>query len=399
MLCYIFCNGSRGDCEPGICLANKLIKNNNNKVIIFGNSYNEYLLKKTDIPYKIIIKNYIKKQPEKVTIFQYYCEFKNSIIQQIDEINKIQEIPDIIFGMGHQLGKFLAEKFNKPYYHIILQYSQVNQSIRKKNLICYYLEMFNKILMILISIYELIYFNKIRNKYKLNYISDFNDYIYNNDKQIIANSLILNNYNYIHHDKIFISGNWNLSENNLDSSIDAIDGLYDFLVDSNKIPYIYLNLGSWSQNINSELYKLYESAFKRINCKVIINCNIKIKSKNKQFFHCSSINQHELFPKMKTVIHCGGLGVAFKAAYYAIPQIIIPKNMDEPFWAKKIKELGIGDSIDHFNNLTSDNLFNMVNNVLKNEFIHNNASIVSKSIDINGVENTINKVFKYQKQY
>ena len=102
---------------------------------------------------------------------------------------------------------------------------------------------------------------------------------------------------------------------------------------------------------------------------------------------------------MKIIIHCGGLGVAFKAAYYAIPQIIIPKNMDEPFWAKKIKDLGIGDSIDHFNNLTSNNLYNMVNNVLNNEFIYNNANIVSKSIDINGVENTINKIFNSQKTY
>ena len=127
---YIFCNGSRGDCEPGICLANNLIKNNN-KVIIFGNSYNKYLLEKANIPYKIIIKNYIKKQPEKVTILEYYCEFKNSIIQQIDEINKIDKIPDIIFGMGHQLGKFLAEKFNKPYY-LYLQYSQVNQSKKER---------------------------------------------------------------------------------------------------------------------------------------------------------------------------------------------------------------------------------------------------------------------------
>ena len=39
--------------------------------------------------------------------------------------------------------------------------------------------------MIFISVYELIYFNKIRNKFKLNYISDFNDYIYNNDNQIM----------------------------------------------------------------------------------------------------------------------------------------------------------------------------------------------------------------------
>ena len=91
------------------------------------------------------------------------------------------------------------------------------------------------------------------------------------------------------------------------------------------------------------------------------------------------------------VIHCGGLGVAFKAALHGIPQIIIPKKFEEPFWAKKIKELGCGDSISNFNLLTSKKLNKKVKIVINNKYIRHNANMLSKSIDINGVKNIYNK--------
>ena len=57
-LVYIFCNGSRGDCEPGICLAQHMIKNGYS-VRIYCNDGNESLLKKSGIDYVISFKNYI----------------------------------------------------------------------------------------------------------------------------------------------------------------------------------------------------------------------------------------------------------------------------------------------------------------------------------------------------
>ena len=90
---------------------------------------------------------------------------------------------------------------------------------------------------------------------------------------------------------------------------------------------------------------------------------------------------------MSIIIHCGGLGIAFKAAYHGIPQIIIPKKFEEPFWAQKIRELGCGDFIE-FKNLTSKNLNSVVNNVLNNIMIKHNATMLSQSINIDGVKNT-----------
>lgn len=380
---YLFCNGSRGDCEPAICLAQYMI-NKGDQVHIYANEKNKNLLKKSGINHDIIFKNYINKQPENVSPLEYFHEFKNTIIDHINIINNIHDKPNAIFGMGDQLGKFLSEKFKIPYYHIVLQYYHVPSNASNKSYKELGEEMLERLYRKFVSYYELKYFNKIRVSNNLDEINDFMDYIHNNNNTIVANSLILSNFDYIKHEKVFISGNINLLTP-LDFSINEIYGLSNFM--NSNTNYIYLNLGSMSQNLDNKLFNLYEKAFENINCKVIIGCNRKDKSKNDQFFFCSSINQHELFPKMKIIIHCGGLGVAFKAAYYGVPQIIIPKNFEEPFWAEKVKQLGCGESISDFKYLTEFNLKEKVQIILKNPLIYHNAKILAKSIDINGAEN------------
>lgn len=387
---YLFCNGSRGDCEPAISLAQYILQKGN-QVCIYANEKNTKLLEKSGIKHKIIMKNYIKKQPEDVSPLEYYGEFKNSVIYHINKITSIEEKPDYVIGMGDQLGKFLAERFKVPYYQLVLQYYHVPSSSSHKSYLESFLEILERWYRQLTSRNELTYFNNIRTQLKLEPINDFCDYICNNEiiygKTIVANSLILSNFNYIKHDQIFISGNINLIEP-LDNSINQVPRLSNFLSDKTK--YIYLNLGSMSQDVNDDLFNLYQEAFKNIYCKVLISCNKKEQPLNTQFFFCNSINQHELFPKMDLIIQCGGLGTVFKAAYYGIPQLIIPKNFEEPFWAEKFTQLGCGDSIE-FKNLTSDNLSNTVSNLLNNNTIKYNAKVLSKSIDINGVEN----IYKY----
>ena len=389
-LYYLFCNGSRGDCEPAISLAQYIIQNGN-RVCIFSNIKNKKLLDKSGISYRITMNNSITKQPEEVSTFDYYNEFKNTITSHIDIIDSIVEKPYCVISMGDVLGKFVAEKFQVKHFQLVLQYYNVPSSASNKSYLEYFLETLERWYRQLTSRYEINYFNQIRSKYGLEPINDFCDYVNNNEipygKTIVANSMILSNFNYIKHDQVFISGNINLIKP-IDPSISQIEGLEKFL--NNDTYFIYLNLGSMSQNVNDDLFNLYQEAFREINCKVIIGCNKKVQPDNNKFFYCNSINQHELFPKMDLIIQCGGLGTVFKACYYGKPQLIVPKNFEEPFWAKKFVELGSGDYID-FKKMNSKILHKKVINLLHNDSFKCNAQIVSKSIDMNGVNN----IYKY----
>lgn len=54
------------------------------------------------------------------------------------------------------------------------------------------------------------------------------------------------------------------------------------------------------------------------------------------------VNQQELFKRVGAVIHHGGAGTTTAAARAGAPQVIIPQMYDQPYWADRIHQLGIG---------------------------------------------------------
>jgi len=50
----------------------------------------------------------------------------------------------------------------------------------------------------------------------------------------------------------------------------------------------------------------------------------------------------KLFPRVKGVIHHGGVGTMAAALRAGKPQMIIPFSADQPFWAKRLYRLGYG---------------------------------------------------------
>jgi vancomycin aglycone glucosyltransferase len=58
------------------------------------------------------------------------------------------------------------------------------------------------------------------------------------------------------------------------------------------------------------------------------------------------VNQQALFPRVATVVHHGGAGTTTSAARAGAPQLIIPQVADQPYWAGRIADLGIGAAHD-----------------------------------------------------
>lgn len=63
-------------------------------------------------------------------------------------------------------------------------------------------------------------------------------------------------------------------------------------------------------------------------------------------FVIGDVNQQALFPRMAAVMHHGGAGTTTAAARSGAPQVIVPQIVDQPFWASRIAELGIGAAHD-----------------------------------------------------
>jgi vancomycin aglycone glucosyltransferase len=54
------------------------------------------------------------------------------------------------------------------------------------------------------------------------------------------------------------------------------------------------------------------------------------------------VNQQALFRRVAAVLHHGGAGTTTTAAHAGAPQIIVPQIVDQPHWARRVAELGIG---------------------------------------------------------
>ncbi|WP_280373584.1 glycosyltransferase [Nocardia abscessus] len=59
-------------------------------------------------------------------------------------------------------------------------------------------------------------------------------------------------------------------------------------------------------------------------------------------FVVGEVNQQALFPRVAAVVHHGGAGTTTTAARAGAPQVIVPQIADQPYWAARVAELGIG---------------------------------------------------------
>jgi vancomycin aglycone glucosyltransferase len=58
------------------------------------------------------------------------------------------------------------------------------------------------------------------------------------------------------------------------------------------------------------------------------------------------VNQQALFPRVAAVVHHGGAGTTTTAARAGSPQVVVPQIVDQPYWASRVWDLGIGAAHD-----------------------------------------------------
>jgi vancomycin aglycone glucosyltransferase len=63
-------------------------------------------------------------------------------------------------------------------------------------------------------------------------------------------------------------------------------------------------------------------------------------------FAVGEVNHQALFPRVAAVVHHGGAGTMTTAARAGTPQVVVPQIADQPYWAGRVAELGIGAAHD-----------------------------------------------------
>ncbi|MFG3697274.1 glycosyltransferase [Micromonospora sp. NPDC047620] len=63
-------------------------------------------------------------------------------------------------------------------------------------------------------------------------------------------------------------------------------------------------------------------------------------------FVVDEVNQQALFGRVAAVVHHGGAGTTTTATRAGAPQVVVPQAADQPYWAGRVADLGIGTAHD-----------------------------------------------------
>lgn len=81
-----------------------------------------------------------------------------------------------------------------------------------------------------------------------------------------------------------------------------------------------------------------------------------------------------LFPRMKAVVHHGGVGTTADALRAGVPSIIVPFTADQPYWGRRVYQLGVGPAPIVHKKLTVERLAAAIQAAVTDEALRQRAA-------------------------
>ena len=113
-------------------------------------------------------------------------------------------------------------------------------------------------------------------------------------------------------------------------------------------------------------------------------------------FQIESVPFAWLFPRMKALVHHGGVGTTADALRAGVPSIIVPFTADQPYWGRRVQQLGVGPApIDH-RKLTVERLASAIRAATTDKALRRRAADLGASLRAeDGVARAVEIVERY----
>jgi vancomycin aglycone glucosyltransferase len=136
--------------------------------------------------------------------------------------------------------------------------------------------------------------------------------------------------------EVFQTGAWILPDQRpLGSELEAFLAAGD--------PPVYFGFGS--MRMPPEMAQVIAESARRAGRRAIIAggwAGLTLADSRPDCLVIGGVNQQVLFRQVAAVVHHGGAGTTTAAGLAGAPQVIVPQAYDQPYWARRITELGIG---------------------------------------------------------
>ncbi len=150
--------------------------------------------------------------------------------------------------------------------------------------------------------------------------------------------------------------------------------LYDFLEAGP--PPVYFGFGSMTDPDPARTTRTVLRVVERLGCRALVSrgwAGLGEGPLPEGVATVGSVSHARLFPRCAAVVHHGGAGTTTTAARSGVPQVLVPHVADQFYWARRVRELGLGPPAVPRARLTADRLHAAVASALEAEVIGERA--------------------------
>lgn len=110
-------------------------------------------------------------------------------------------------------------------------------------------------------------------------------------------------------------------------------------------PPVYVGFGSMPMHASPDVARVALAAVRAQGRRALVGrgwADLALIGDREDCFAVGEVNQQALFGRVAAVVHHGGAGTTTTAARAGAPQVVVPQAADQPYWAGRVAELGIG---------------------------------------------------------
>ncbi|MFD9879956.1 glycosyltransferase [Streptomyces alboflavus] len=125
------------------------------------------------------------------------------------------------------------------------------------------------------------------------------------------------------------------------------DGLVEFL--DAGAPPVYVGFGSMPMHGSDDVARVAIEAVRAQGRRVLVRrgwADLALIDDQDDCFAVDEVNHQALFRRVAAVVHHGGAGTTTTASRAGAPQVVVPQATDQPYWAGRVADLGIGAAHD-----------------------------------------------------
>ncbi|MEU0572277.1 glycosyltransferase [Nonomuraea sp. NPDC005983] len=114
-------------------------------------------------------------------------------------------------------------------------------------------------------------------------------------------------------------------------------------------PPVYVGFGSMPMHASANVAQVAIEAIRAQGRRALIRrgwADLALIDDRDDCFVVGEVNQQRLFGRVAAVVHHGGAGTTTTAALSGAPQVVVPQATDQPYWAGRVADLGIGAAHD-----------------------------------------------------